>query len=256
VNWADQRVLLTGGSGSLGTALAPRLVAEGVRELAVTDLVDLDVTSLNALALRFREFRPTIVYHLAAHKSAPYGEEDPEGVLFVNALGTANVVKAAAMAGARVVTASTCKAVQAETVYGATKLIAERLTLNAGGWVARFYNVPESQGNVFEIWRGLPVDEPLPVTQCTRFYISAAQVIKLLLVVPTMPSGRYTAYPGPPVTVQELAQMQYPGRETTAMRRRRGDRAIEPRCAECETIVPTDYEGIERILNRHDEELK
>ena len=157
---AGERILVTGALGSIGEQAAGTLRAAGI-DLRATDLLTqngsapLDVRSAEVVASAIDRYRPTLVLHLAGAKSAPAGERDVLEALETNASGTANVVAAAARTGARVVTASTCKACDPETVYGATKLIAERVTIAAGGSVARFYNVVESSGNVFELWRGI-----------------------------------------------------------------------------------------------------
>ena len=115
--------------------------------------------------------------------------------LEVNVLGTRNVL-AHAPEGSHVVTASTCKACEPETAYGASKLVAERVTLNAGGSVARFYNVVESSGNVFEIWSELDPSEPLEVTPCRRYFISLAEAVSLVVWTAILPPARYGFDPG------------------------------------------------------------
>lgn len=241
------RILVTGAAGSVGQALLPHLQGD----VLATDKHDLDITDPDQCEVIIGAFGPELVYHLAAQKFAPEGEDDPERTLAVNATGTANVVRAANRVGAKVITASTCKACDPETVYGASKLIAERLTLNAGGWVARFYNVRESCGNVLSIWASLPEGEPLPVAPCHRYFITSEQVTDLLLKVPTLPPGRYTVNPGDPVAVGDLAAELYPGRETLPIEPRRGDRVKEPRTAASELLLPMS-DGLERIYSVHD----
>ena len=127
-------ILVTGAAGSIGAEVVKRLRAAG-ETVAASDLhvgadyldLECDVTIANDVENAFDVFRPTHVLHLAGAKHAPAGEEDPAEVLRVNALGTAQVVEAARRYGARVLTASTCKACNPETAYGASKLIAERL---------------------------------------------------------------------------------------------------------------------------------
>src|ERR1051326_1453551 len=119
-----ERVLITGARGSLGVALAARLPG-AVR----TDRDDMDVRSLTQIWRVFDREQPTLVYHLAGAKHAPEGELDPWMVAETNIVGTRNILEAAGHVGGRVVTASTCKACDPETVYGASKLIAERMTL-------------------------------------------------------------------------------------------------------------------------------
>ena len=221
----DRRVLVTGADGSLGTVLVPLLEAAGVDTVA-TDIDDLDVRHARRL------IDADVVFHLAAAKHAGDGETDPEHALIVNALGTLNIVKAAV--DGRVVLASTCKAADPETSYGASKLIAERLVLNAGGGVARLYNVVESSGNVFRIWESVPEGTLLPVAPCSRYLISAREAASVLLWAAVLPSGRYTIDPGRPHSIIDVAARVYPDRGRSLMFRRRGDRVLEPLHAECE----------------------
>jgi FlaA1/EpsC-like NDP-sugar epimerase len=246
------RVLVTGAAGSLGLRLVPALEGEG-HDVFATDKDDLDVTSNVAVSTAMRVHQPDLVYHLAAEKFAPDGEDDPELTMRVNAVGTANVLNFATLLGAKVVTASTCKACNPETVYGASKLIAERLTLNAGGWVTRFYNVRETCGNVFETWARLNPEAPIPVAPCSRYFISADQATDLLLAVTDLEPGRYTVSPGAPVRMTTVARVEYPGRPIVPILPRRGDRKVEPRCAACEKLERTPLPGVERIVSAHDD---
>jgi FlaA1/EpsC-like NDP-sugar epimerase len=247
---AGERVLITGAAGSIGTEVNRILTAAGGAVLA-TDIDELDVGSISSVKASFQPFRPTVVIHLAGAKHAPEGELDPLTVVAVNAVGTANMVAAAAAYGARIVTASTCKACDPETAYGASKLLAERLTLSAGGNVARFYNVIETAGNVFEIWDSLPVSAPLPVTACTRFFITLAEATALILWTAIAPHGRYTINPGSERFIPEVATALYPHRSVDLRPPRRGDRFAEPRHAACEQL--SAMSGVlERVQGPHD----
>ena len=237
------RTLVTGAKGSLGQLLVPILSGEVV----ATDIDTLDVTT----ALRNDFGGYDRIFHLAGAKHAPVGEDDPGETFRVNVVGTENVLRAAG--DAKVVLASTCKAAQPETVYGASKLIAERMVLNAGGVVARFYNVRETQGNVFRLWEALPAGTPIPYTDCWRYFITTNQALTLLLACMDLPSGRYTVDPGPPSHMLAEARWAYPGRKVTMVPPRRGDRVREPICGNHETLVPVPGQpGIFEIVNRHD----
>jgi UDP-N-acetylglucosamine 4,6-dehydratase/5-epimerase len=238
------KILVTGAAGSIGSALLPKLEEH---EVWATDVEDYDVTAPPDPS--FLAWSPERVIHLAGAKSAPEGEDDPWQALLVNAQGTANVVAAF---GERVITASTCKACDPETVYGATKLVAERITLQAGGSVARFYNVKESGGNVFELWRSLPDYEPIPVTPCSRRFISIEDAVALLRRVLELPPGIYAPRAGAAQFMSDVASEELPGREQMLIPPRRGDRLHEPRCAQHEHLVP--FEGVCRVVGAHDRE--
>jgi FlaA1/EpsC-like NDP-sugar epimerase len=246
------RVLVTGAAGSIGAELT-RVIADANVDVIGTDKHTMDVTSYGEVREVCRELRPSLIFHLAGAKHAPLGEEDPWEAASVNITGTGNVLDVAESVGARVVTASTCKACNPETAYGATKLIAERMTLNAGGSVARFYNVRESSGNVFEIWRLLPDQAPIPVTPCRRRFMSLDDAVRLLLWSALLPSGRYTVTPAPLEAMTDVATRLYPLRPQVEIPPRRGDRLEEPEMAVQEsTILVSPTVGIARIASVHD----
>lgn len=246
------RVLVTGAAGSIGRTFCAYAAASGFHVFA-TDIDRLDVTDEDQTHDLVSEIEPDVVLHLAGAKHAPEGELNPGLVTWVNAGGTMNVVDAAAQVGARVVTASTCKACDPETAYGASKLLAERITLNAGGSVVRFYNIPESDGNVFRLWESIPAPEPLPVTNCYRYFISMEQAVALTAFVLSAPPGRYTTNPGESQWMPNVCELWHPGREQVFMPRRRGDRRAEPLVAQSERIVDlNERRPYWRITSPHD----
>ena len=243
-------IVVTGASGSLGSALVARLRAGG-HDPVVTDVDSMDVTDEGQVADVLGVCEADVVFHLAGAKHAPAGELDPWNVMLVNAVGTRNVLEHAG--GARVVLASTCKAADPETAYGASKLIAERMVLNAGGSVARFYNVPETCGNVFELWRSLPASDPLPVTPCKRYFQSLESAVNLLLGVVGLPSGRYCVYPGQLRLMADVAAGLYPGRKQRQIPPRRGDRFAEPLHAAHEALfLVSGTISMAQIVSPHD----
>lgn len=237
-------ILVTGASGSVGRAL----VAELGDEVVAHDIDTLDVTNAKQVAFVLEGVRPDVIFHLAGAKHAPDGEVDPWHVLNVNAVGTRNVLDHCG--GAKVILASTCKACDPETAYGASKLIAERMVLNAGGVVVRFYNIPESDGNVFRLWESLPEFEQLPYTDCTRYFVPMDACVALLVEALELPSGRYAPDPGFASHMLDVAQRYYPRRETVHIPRRRGDRTREPLKASCETVE--EVSGYLKITSPHD----
>lgn len=252
---ADARVLVTGALGSIGSAVCEALGRARVH-VDPTDLEwapnaeDVDVRDGGEVQSAMERYRPTHVLHLAGAKHAPEGELDPLGTTQTNVGGTANVLRYAA--GARVVTASTCKACDPETAYGATKLVAERMTLNAGGSVARFYNVPESSGNVFRIWEAIPEGEPIPVAPCARYFVSMDDAVALLLWAAVLPSGRYAVDPGRPLQMGQVAEDLYPARQRVPVSPRRGDRMAEPLHARSEWPGSCGVPGLWEIWGPHD----
>lgn len=230
-------IWVTGAAGSIGSALV-------TGDRIGTDL-EVDVTDQTAVDRFNYEYAPELVLHCAGAKHAPEGEADPEHVSRVNITGTRNIIET----GARVVLTSTCKAANPQTAYGASKLIAERMVLNAGGSVVRFYNVIQTQGNVFDIWSH--TEGPLPVTECWRYFITLEDAVGLVEEAKDLPSGRYTVDPGEPVFIPDLADELYPDRTKRMVAPRRGDRIREPLLADCETRVQLS-DRVWRIISSHD----
>ena len=242
------RAVITGSEGSVGKALLPVLEARGDEVHGLDIVTGLDILDALALKSAMQLAQPDVIFHCAGAKHAPEGEVEPWDATRINVEGTRNVL-AVAPDGCRVVLTSTCKACNPETVYGATKLIAERLALNAGQSVARFYNVREASGNVFEIWAGM--QPPLPATSCYRYFITMPQAVALLLRVAQMPPGRYTLDPGEAVCMIDEAAALVGREKVEIVQPRRGDRLREPRIGGGESLVPLEG-GAERVYSRHD----
>ena len=246
------RVLVTGGEGSVGSALRDTLVwlAHTVR---YTDVRTMDVRDERQVMSQFINFEPDLVLHLAASKHAPLGEEDPYEVTRTNIVGTKNVLDWCDRVGARCVMASTCKACDPETAYGSTKLVAERMALNQGHCVVRYYNVVETSGNVFQIWRETG---QLTYTECERRFTSLNEALHLTLWVAALgENARYTLTTTVSRKMRDVLASCYPDSENHYRRvpLRRGDRVTEPQHATCEQMESvTGWEWISRVVNPHD----
>ena len=100
------KVLVTGGSGQLGTELALVLGAAGDDAL-VASSAELDVTDRDLVHQVLGAVRPEVVIHGGAWTNVDGCETDPQRAYLVNALGTRHVAEAAHTIGARVVYVST-----------------------------------------------------------------------------------------------------------------------------------------------------
>lgn len=231
------RVLVTGSEGFIGRRVMRLLEAEGHEAVGC----DLDQSVLNP------DFAADVdaAIHLAADKYAGHGEEHPHRVSMLNIDGTHNVVKAVP----RVVLASTCKAAAPVTCYGASKLIAERIVLNAGGVVVRLVNVLGSSGSVADLWDRLPLGEPLPVTDTKRMFIDADQAAAMFVRALDLEPGRYGPNLPESLTLTQLAKRLYPARKQKRIELRRGDRPVERLLNDFEVSVPLDGELV-RIYDR------
>lgn len=166
------RVFITGLTGSLGAALArlhhargdtvfgcARSEAGAVRwHSSCAHLGTLLVCDAQALSQRNTDagrFLPTMdrLYHCAASKHVELCEQDPVGAVWQNVMRTHDVAVACGRVRVPLVFVSTDKACLPQSIYGATKLIAERAVTRMGGAAVRLGNLAGSQGSVFAKWR-------------------------------------------------------------------------------------------------------
>ena len=212
-------VLVTGAAGTIGSALAERLLplAKTVRCLdhAETELFFLhrrlqrrgqmapqlgDVRDLDRL--RFAMSGVDIVFHTAALKHVELGEYNPFEVVQTNLQGLNNVVRASLDANVeRVVFTSSDKAVNPTNVMGASKLMGERLVIAANQIrgqrrtrfaAVRFGNVIGSRGSVVPIFAGqLLRREPLTITHdvMTRYIMTISEAALLVLEAAALMRG-------------------------------------------------------------------
>jgi nucleoside-diphosphate-sugar epimerase len=137
---AGATVVVTGGSGCVGTALLDQLRALAparlvsiadtppARPVPGVEYVHLDVRGYGEVAGFFDRHRPDLVFHLAAQRDPGLAEREVGRTACTNVLGTHNVVWAAEQAGVRrVVYASTGKAIRPYTsdVYASSKRVGE-----------------------------------------------------------------------------------------------------------------------------------
>jgi len=134
------------------------------------------------------------VVHAAALKQVPALEYNPTEAVKTNVMGADNIVDAAIEKGVKkVINLSTDKAVNPINLYGATKLVAEKIFVAAnssvGGKVkfsgVRYGNVIGSRGSVIPIFLGLKAagikEFPITDPQMTRFWISLDQSVELVI---------------------------------------------------------------------------
>ena len=135
--------------------------------------------------------RPELVFHLAAYKHVPWGEEDPEAFAAANVLGAQHVLEGAREAGVgQIVYPSTDKAIDPPSLYGATKRLVEgmlRVSAASGGpraVIVRFVNVLGSQGSAPETFaRLIREGRPMTITdpRMRRYWITPEHARLLLL---------------------------------------------------------------------------
>jgi nucleoside-diphosphate-sugar epimerase len=153
---SGKSVLVTGGTGCIGSALLAQLVGLRPRRLVSVsrgyaggprldgaEYVRADVRDLARLTAVFGDIRPDVVFHVAAQRDPGLAEHEVHRTVTTNVLGTRNVIAAAAGSGAaQVVCASTGKALRpySPDVYTASKRVAEWLLSRAAARGAAGYS--------------------------------------------------------------------------------------------------------------------
>lgn len=206
----NKAILVTGGAGSIGSALVEKLLEYPVQSVRVFDIDEYALAKLNK-KLKDPRLRIIlgnildqdrlimagdgidIVFHLAAIKNIEISEFNPIETINTNVNGTVNVIKMLIeKKPKKFINISTDKAADASTLYGNTKQLGERLTSWAGSHTyprtksatVRFGNVIESRGNVFEIWREeKKSSKPLSITEPSmkRYFIHVDDVVEFII---------------------------------------------------------------------------
>ncbi len=240
--FSNKSVLVTGAAGSIGSELCRQLKGFHPKKLimldrAESDLYDLahelftglpddavlkcvlaDITQQVKLDHIFQQERPDIIFHAAAYKHVPFMEEHPEEAVMNNVMGTINVSRAAARAGAsRFVLISTDKAVNPSSVMGATKRLAEYYCVSRNGstgllhCAVRFGNVLASKGSVIPLFQQqIAKGGPVTVTskKITRYFMTIPEAVTLVMQAGCMGDGGeiFILDMGEPLNVYDMAR--------------------------------------------------
>ena len=205
-----KKVLITGGTGSLGQALTNRLLetdVETIRIFSREEFKQVKMQSeINDKRLRFligdirdkeRLWRALedidIVIHAAALKHVPVAEYNPFEAVKTNVYGSQNLIEACLDREVKTVLAvGTDKAVSPLNTYGATKLLMERLFIAANNYkgkhitkflCVRYGNVLGSRGSIVpNIIDKIKNEKPIQITDTsmTRFNITMNQALDLI----------------------------------------------------------------------------
>lgn len=277
-----QRVLITGGGGSIGSELARQIATFAPASLVLVDhdethLFDavallphatqrlVDIREQHSLTQVFAEERPELVFHAAALKHVPLLETHVVEAAHTNVLGTRNVVRAAQTVGARrLVFISTDKAVRPSSVMGTTKLVCEHLVLGHDSELktcaVRFGNVLGSRGSVVPTFvRQIRAGGPVTITDArmTRYFMSIPEAVRLVLHAAALSSGGeiFMLDMGQPVRIIDLAKRmiqlsgQRPGAdvEIRVTQIRPGEKLAEQLHAPEELQHPTSHPAVVRL---------
>ncbi len=294
-----KRVLITGAGGSIGSELARQLLSggaerlylfghgensivriyrelhvlqqEGVGEAASVVPIIGDMKDKEYVDYIIKKTHADVIFHCAAYKHVPMMEENPVAAIENNVFGTKNLLEAALKNGVqRFVLISTDKAVSPVSVYGASKMLCEKLILqyakkaapNQNFMFVRFGNVLGSRGSILPLFQQqIKTGGPVTVTDkgMERFFMTIPEACSLVLETGGVgENGRsYLLDMGEPLKIIDLAEqiIKFSGLEPNKdieikiIGAREGERIYEPLWLKEENPQKTEYEKLLVLKN-------
>lgn len=222
------RILITGIAGSIGSELARQLhkkhkiygidINESelfylMEELSIPARVG-DIRDMETVRNVFDDFKPEIVYHAAAYKHVGTMEYAPLEAIKTNILGLYNVLQYSKIYETKkFVFISTDKAINSNSIMGATKRVGEIMVKNSGkGYVVvRFGNVLGSRGSLVPIWeRQINQGKAITVTdeRMTRYMMTIEEACGLVIKASEIGQGGEIILfeMGNPIKILDLAK--------------------------------------------------
>ena len=235
--------MVTGGGGSIGSELVRQIAQYSPKQIIIVDIYEnnaydiqqelvlkygggLNLVTLissvrdyDKMDMIFKEYRPQLVFHAAAHKHVPLMETVPEEAVKNNILGTYNVANLAERYKAdKFVMISTDKAVNPTNVMGATKRACEMIIQHKAQTgthtefvTTRFGNVLGSNGSVIPLFRKqIESGNPVTVTHpdIIRYFMTIPEAVSLVLEAGAIAKGGeiFVLDMGAPVKITTLAE--------------------------------------------------
>ncbi len=213
--YADKTVLITGGGGSIGSELCRQIAKCAPKKLIIFDIYENNAYEIEQELIRkygkaldltveigsvrdetrlecvFREYRPEIVFHAAAHKHVPLMEHSAGEAVKNNVIGTYNTANMAEKYGAKkFILISTDKAVNPTNIMGATKRVCEmivqcRSDSKTSFAAVRFGNVLGSNGSVIPLFkRQIHTGGPVTITdkRIIRYFMTIPEASQLVML--------------------------------------------------------------------------
>lgn len=241
----NKKILVTGGTGSLGKELVRHLLKN--EHPKIVRILDIDETSQFEFQHELKEYGDRvrfllgdvrdkerlnravedidIIFHTAALKHVMACEYNPFEAVKTNILGTQNLIDVAiANNVSKIIFTSSDKAVNPSNTMGATKLLAEKLMTSANYYKGarncifssvRFGNVMGSRGSVIPLFKQqIKSEGPITITDpnMTRFMMSMSQAVDLVLKsVEMAQGGEVFIFKMPVVKISDLAEVLIEG---------------------------------------------
>jgi UDP-N-acetylglucosamine 4,6-dehydratase len=252
-------ILVTGGTGSFGKKLVSKLLNETKARKVIVfsrdELKQYEMQQCHRGETRIRFFIGDVrdyerlfrafdgvdyVVHAAALKQVPAAEYNPFEAVKTNINGAQNIIEAAINQRVdRVIALSTDKACAPVNLYGATKLVSDKLFIAGNAYsgahrtrfaVVRYGNVVGSRGSVVPLFKELAAKGKLPITdpRMTRFWITLDQGVEFVMAsLERMHGGELFVPKIPSTKVLDLAKAIAPDAEIDIVGIRPGEKLHE-----------------------------
>jgi UDP-N-acetylglucosamine 4,6-dehydratase len=271
----NQSILVTGGTGSFGKKYT-KIILEKYKPKKIIifsrdELKQFEMQqSYNAPCMRYfigdvrdadrmREATEDVDYviHAAAMKQIPAAEYNPMECIKTNIYGAENVIKAAITNNVKkVIALSTDKAANPINLYGATKLVSDKLFVAANNVVGRreirfavvrYGNVVGSRGSVVPYFRRLieqgATELPITHTDMTRFMITLRQGVEFVLKNFTRMQGGEIFVPKiPSMSIVDLAAAMAPNLKQKVIGIRPGEKIHEIMCPADDSHLTLEFD--------------
>ena len=278
IDWENQTVLITGGTGSFGKKFTEiifrisspkKLIVFSRDELKQYEmrqvysniddsLIRYFIGDVRDRERLYRAFNNVdIVVHAAAMKQVPACEYNPFEAVQTNIIGTKNVIDVAIDRGVqKVIFISTDKAVNPINLYGATKLCAEKMVVQANSYstvkrtrfsVCRYGNVIGSRGSVVPLFLQQRKNGTVTVTDpnMTRFWITLEQGVKFVMrCIERMRGGEIMVPKIPSMNIMDLVQAVAPECQVKSIGVRPGEKLHEVLISEEEVSHTVELEDM------------
>jgi len=273
----DKVILITGGTGSFGRKFVRRILSEYNPKKII--IYSRDEYKQFLMQKEFAEYKDKlrffigdvrdrerlyrafvgvdIVIHAAALKHVPLMEYNPIEAIKTNIQGAINVIDAALDRGVKkVIALSTDKAVNPVNLYGATKLVSDKLFVSANAYsgkdgtkfaVVRYGNVAGSRGSVIPFFLKLVKEgkRELPITdfRMTRFWITLDEGVDLVFkAIKEAKGGEIYVSKIPSFKVVDLAKAICPECELKEVGIREGEKLHEVMITEEDSRTTYEYD--------------
>lgn len=273
MNFDNKTILITGGLGFFGQKFTEVILKnynpKSVRIYDNRELAQVEVERrLNDKRLRFfmgdvrdkdrlnRAFKDVdIVVHAAALKHVPVCEYNPAEAVKTNINGAMNVIDAAINNSVeKVIAISTDKAVQPVNLYGATKMVAEKLFVQGNSYTgnartifccSRYGNVVGSSGSVLPLFEKQKEQGEITITdeEMTRFWITLEQGVHFVIkCIEEMKGGEIFVPKIPSMKITDLADAIAPDAKKKIIGKRPGEKLHEVLLTSEESVHSKEFD--------------